>query len=180
MQKLATGDFKAFDAAWGHRSISGIDFKRLRMFFLSLLWRAAETDRFEFSAIKLDDRDLDLLRTMVLTGNAEPIAFYPISLIQISTRGFQHNFSAPVEVKTNPGFGMIPDRTIPHFRFYFDGLVTHIHREAAGQLDDTIIGASPKLLVSTVAFESSRQVGNLTAAMREAASFWSKQNGNPE
>jgi hypothetical protein len=118
---------------------------------------------------------LDRLRTMVMTGNAEPIEFYPITLIQLSTRGFQHNFTASAEVKTNPGFGKIPDRTIPHFRFYFDGLIAHIHREPAGQLDDTIIGARPKLLVTTVAFEGSRQLGNLmtakSAAVRKSLIF---------
>lgn len=176
MLRLATSDFKEFDAAWGRRSISGIDFKRLRMFFLSLLWRAAETDRFEFSAIKLDDCDLDRLRSMVLTGNAEPIEFYPVTLIQLSAHGFEHNFSATAEVKTNPAIEEVPAQTIPHFRFYFDGLVAHIHREAAGQLDDTIIGARQKLLVTTVAFEGSRQGGYLMEAMREADSFQPMQN----
>jgi hypothetical protein len=180
MLKLATGDFKAIDAAMGFRSISGIDFKRLRMFFLSLLWRAAETHRFEFSAIKLDDCDLDRLRTMVLTGNAEPIEFYPISLIQLSSRGFEHNFSASAEVKTYPAFEEVPARTIPHFRFYFDGLIAHFHREQAGQLDDTIIGARPKLLVTTVPFEGSYQFGKLMAAMIEADNFPSMQNGKPD
>jgi hypothetical protein len=180
MQKLANGDFQAFDAAWGRRAISDIDQKRLRIFFLSLFWRAAATKLVEFSDIKLDEGDLDRLRTMVLTGNAEPIEFYPITLIQLSTRGFQHNFTASAEVKTNPGFGKIPDRTIPHFRFYFDGLIAHIHREPAGQLDDTIIGARPKLLVTTVAFEGSRQLGNLMAAMTQADNFLSKQNGKPD
>jgi hypothetical protein len=146
------------------------------MFFLSLLWRAVETDRFEFSAIKLDDRDLDHPRTMVLTGNAEPIEFYPITLIQLSTRGFEHNFSASAEVKTNPAIEEVPARTIPHFWFYFDGLVVHIHREAAGQLDDTIIGAREKLLVTTVAFEGSRQVEYLIVAMRGTDNFRSTQN----
>lgn len=180
MLRLATSDFKKFDAAWGYRSISGIDFNRLRMFFLSLLWRAAETDRFEFSAIKLDACDLGRLRTMVLTGNAEPIEFYPITLIQCSTRGFDHNFSASAEVKTNPAIEEVPARTIPHFRFYFDGLIAHMHREAAGQLDDTIIGGRPKLLVTTVAFEGSYQFEKLMTAMTQADNFRSKQNGIPD
>src|SRR5262249_32980427 len=149
-----TRDFKQVSPDMGFRSISEIDFKRLRIFFLSLLWRAAETDRVEFSAIKLDGNDLDRLRTMLLTGNAEPIEFYPVTLIQLSTRGFEHNFSASAEVKTNPAIEDVPARTIPHFRFYFDGLVAHVHRETVGQLDDTIIGARETLLVTTVPFEA--------------------------
>jgi hypothetical protein len=74
----------------------------------------------------------------------------------------------------------VPGRTIPHFRFYFDGLIAHFHREEAGQLDDTIIGARPKLLVTTVPFEESWQFGKLTAAMIEAGNFPSKQNKKPD
>src|SRR5262249_5053301 len=133
----------------------------------------------EFSAIKLDGNDLDRLRTMLLTGNAEPIEFYPVTLIQLSTRGFEHNFSASAEVKTNPAIEDVPARTIPHFRFYFDGLVAHVHRETVGQLDDTIIGARETLLVTTVPFEASYQFGKLMAAMKEAHSFRSDRYGKP-
>lgn len=166
MQKLSTGDFKALDSGWGYRAISDIDQKRLRIFFLSPLWRAAATELVEFSDVKLDDCDLDRLRTMVQTGTAEPIEFYPVTLIQLSTRGFEHNYTATVEVKTNPGFGEVPDRTIPHIRFYFDGLVAHIHRERSGQLDESIVGAHPKLTVCTVTFEESRHLRYLIACMR--------------
>jgi hypothetical protein len=113
---------------------------------------------------------------MVLTGNAEPIEFYPVSLIQLSTRGRDHNFTATVEVKTNPGFGKVPDRTIPHFRFYLDGLIAHIHRERVGQLDESIVGAYQKLTVCTITFQESRQRRYLIECARGGSNFLSKQN----
>jgi hypothetical protein len=173
MLKLAPSDLKLVvpNSNMGLREIPGVDLKRLRMFYLSLFWRAAATKLAEFSQVKLGADDLERLRTMVLTGNPEPMDFYPINLIQLSTRGFQHNFTATAEVKTNPGFGVIPERTVPHFRFYFDGLVAHIHREAAGQVDDTIIGGNPNLIVTTVVFEGSRQFLSMVGAMKAAEEF---------
>jgi hypothetical protein len=177
MVKLAPSDFKLVvpNSNLGLREIPGVDLKRLRMFFLSLLWRAAVTKLAEFSAVRLNDRDLDRLRKMVITGEAEPMEYYPITLIQLSTLGFQHNFSVNAGVKTNPGYGKIPDLTIPHFRFYFDGLIAHIHREAVGQLNETIIGAHPNLTVTTVPFEGSRQYENLIAGLERGVVDFSIQ-----
>lgn len=60
---------------WGFRSVSGSDWKKLRLFFLSLLWRAAATDRPEFNEIDLPLEHLEQLRLMVLNGTPEPIEF---------------------------------------------------------------------------------------------------------
>jgi hypothetical protein len=72
MVKLAPSDFKLVvpNSNLGLREIPGVDLKRLRMFFLSLVWRAAATKLAEFSAVRLNDNDLDRLRTMVMTGEA--------------------------------------------------------------------------------------------------------------
>jgi hypothetical protein len=141
------------------------------MFYLSLLWRAAATKLVEFSQIKLGGQDLERLRTMVLAGDPEPMDFYPITLIQLSTLAFLHNFSASAEVKTNPGFGETPDLTIPHFRFYFDGLIAHIHCEATGQVNESIIGGHANLTVTTLPFEGSRQLEYLVAGLRRGVDF---------
>lgn len=44
----------------------GLDAARLRLFFLSLLWRAAASTRGEFAAITLPPDDLEHLRRIVL------------------------------------------------------------------------------------------------------------------
>jgi len=47
------------------RVIEKVDVVALRLFFLSILWRAAATDRFEFSEISLPERELDILESPI-------------------------------------------------------------------------------------------------------------------
>lgn len=166
-----------FQIRIGEYAIPGVDLKRLRLFFLSLLWRAAETKLAEFSAVKLCNSDLDRLRIMVRTGETDPLNFYPITLIQLSTRGLEHNFSVDTCVKTNPGFGEVPDLKIPHFQFYFDGLIVHIHREVDGQMNKSILGANSRLIVTTLSFQGSRQRQNLISALGQARVDYAVQIG---
>ena len=65
---------------FGYGQVKCSDPDQLRLFFLSLLWRAAATSLPDFGEIQLEPEELDRLRTMVLTGNPQPLDFYPISL----------------------------------------------------------------------------------------------------
>ncbi|MCQ4190103.1 hypothetical protein [Methylocystis suflitae] len=131
------------DHAWidkirfGIRKLDGVDCTRLRLFFLSLLWRAAATTLFEFKAVSMPPDEEAQLRAMVLHGEAEPYHFYPVTLTQLITRGFPHNYSAVRQIKREP----VPDLTtgsikedawqeIDIYRFFFDGLIAHIHINA--------------------------------------------------
>ncbi len=80
----------------------GVDCTRLRLFFLSLLWRAAATSLFEFNAVSMPANELAKLREMVLHGAFEPYHFYPVTLTQLSTRNFPHNWSASRLIKRQP------------------------------------------------------------------------------
>ncbi|HEV7779150.1 MAG TPA: hypothetical protein VGO76_19930, partial [Luteibacter sp.] len=51
---------------FGIREINGVDGESLRIFFLSLLWRAATSRRSEFSEVQLSPSNLEQLRLMVL------------------------------------------------------------------------------------------------------------------
>jgi hypothetical protein len=118
----------------GFRKLEGVDCTRLRLFFLSLLWRAAATSLFEFDLVSITANELAQLREMVLHGQVEPYHFFPVTLIQLSTRNFPHNQAVSRLIKREP----IPDpitgklledscREIQYYRFYFDGLVAHMH-----------------------------------------------------
>jgi len=61
-----------------------------------------------------------------------------------------------------------PERS--HISGFFRRLDCSFHRREAGELDETIMGAGPKLAV-TVPFEWSLQFGKLQAAMIEASEF---------
>lgn len=151
----------------GVRSIDGIDGKRLRRFFHSLLWRAAATKRPEFGAVDLPPMDLELIRQNLLTGAASPQSFYPVELVQLSTQGPIHNHVPLRNTKGIPDFGN-GGRDISIFRFYFDGLIAHIHRRPFDEhfikgLGSMLVGAEATLTAATVSYETSFQKEILTA-----------------
>lgn len=155
---------------WGVRFLSGIDFTRLRLFFLSLLWRAAATERPEFSEVVLPEEDLEVLRLMLLQENASPLEFYPATLTQIATRGPAQNLVPLAETKTVPNLPGLGEQHYPIFRFYLDGLVVHMHRQASGSIDaflPSVVGANEGLAVGTVNYEGSFQRANLMHVLRE-------------
>jgi hypothetical protein len=155
---------------WGIREIEGIDPKLLRLFFLSLLWRAGATERTEFSEVTLPPTDLNLLGRMLVESNPQPLDFYPTTLLQLSTRGPTQNLVPLAGQKAVPNLDGTPPRIDPFFRFYFDGLVAHVHRQSAGETDQfgpMMVGAGLKLLLPTIPYEGSVQHNNLLHVLRE-------------
>jgi len=145
----------------------------LRLFFLSLLWRAAATDRPEFSEIKLPKDDLYKLGGMLVEGSSKPFDFYPISLVQISTRGPQHNQTPIVAIKKIPNLENGQFTQLRVFRFYLDGLVIHMDCELLegggnGSKNLSIVGGNKKLRISTVGYNASFQRKNLLAVLGES------------
>jgi hypothetical protein len=150
-----------WSAAGGLRTIECAHPEKLRLFFLSLLWRAAATTRPDFRDVALDVDDLELLRTMIITANPRPFDFYPTTLFQIVTRGWPHNL------------GPIADKN--WYRFYFDGLHAYMLRNFRGRDVEkwkSVVGVSPQLVVQTQTFEQSYQRANIIQHQRESALLW--------
>lgn len=152
----------------GIRSIDSIDTKRLRLFFHSLLWRAAASNRREFKEIVVPPEDLEQLRSAILGSSELPMSFYPIQLTQLSTKGVIHNQTPIPDVKYLPHPYVTNGAPIalPTFRFYLDGLIAHIHRAtplgySAESLGNLLLGASASVVLSTVTFEDSAQALNI-------------------
>lgn len=162
---------------WGVRLISGLDLQKLRLFFLSLLWRAAATERPEFSEVALPPDDLERLRLILLSRESFPAAFYPIQLTQLATVGVAHN-QVPVRMTkrilaTEGG----PEKSVTFFRFYLEGLIAHIHCQASDngeteELGPLVVGAADTLVISTVPFEASAQKANLVLLMNDSRRAW--------
>jgi len=152
---------------WGIRKLEGINQGRLRLFLLTLLWRAAATTLAEFSEVDMPSGDLEQLRQMICLGNVEPISFYPAQLTQLSTIGVIHNHAPMARVKTIPTLDSErPPFDMPIFRFYFDGLIAHIQRHSSddgytAELGNMIVGAEETLLINTQTYEKSYQQMNL-------------------
>ena len=157
---------------WSLRTVSVSDPSCLRLFLLSLLWRTTATKRSEFGEICLPGDDLETLRTALLSGKAPDLSFYPVTLIQLSTRGEIHNMSPICATKPVPPAGDLPSRKIPFFRFYFDGLIAHIHRqnpdEHVHEFGESVVGAGAKVKVATVPYERSFEKENLGHIIRES------------
>lgn len=156
----------------GVRAIEGLDTKRLRVFFYSLLWRAAASDRYEFKDIVVPVDHLELLRRTVIGSVDPPLDFYPVQLTQLSTRGLMHNYTPIPDMKYVPNLEdpHAPPYELPTFRFYFDGLIAHVHRElppayGAEKLGNLVLGAAKELVLSTVTFEASLQAREMRAAL---------------
>jgi len=94
---------------------------KIRIFFLSLLWRAAVSSLPEFKEIELTLNDIERLRKIIIREVDDQLSFFPVILIQLPIKGPTHNFASikqQVQVGTNK-------REV--YRFYMDGLIAHIH-----------------------------------------------------
>jgi hypothetical protein len=138
------------------------------------LWRAAATTLEEFSDVTLADDELEKLRLMILHGDATPLSFYPCQLTQLSTKGIIHNHAPVADIKHAPNLNAIGAQSIglPTYRFYFDGLIAHMHvglpkSYSVGQLGNLIVGAENSVVLSTVSFEDSLQYMNMRAIFEE-------------
>lgn len=145
----------------GIRQVSVSDPAKFRLFFLSLLWRAAASKLEGFEAIALEDSLFQKLGQMVQTGDTGPDWFCPITLVQHSTRGEVHCLSPILMDKNYGGIDGAPDHIVPCYRFYFDGLVAHIHAQFepdggfAAKLGHLIVGHGEVLTVVMLPYEDS-------------------------
>jgi hypothetical protein len=161
---------------YGLREIDGIDSIKLRLFLLSLLWRAAATQRWEFSDVVLPPPDLEQLRLMLIAGDPNPLTFYPCCLVQMSTIGPIHNHTPIADEKVIPAIDGQPEQRIPFFRFFFDGLIVHMHRQSDDGntigLGSLVVGSGSKLVVTTVPYQDSFQWENFQNLMNDAWMTW--------
>jgi hypothetical protein len=157
---------------YGLRRIGFSNPTRVRLFLLSLLWRAARTKLRDFGEIQLESSDLRRLRAVVRDGTNPSIDFFPATLIQLSTYGPPHNFSPIAQTKHGVYDGQRKHRDLKIIRFYFDGLIIHFHSDIrAKEITDMtpfIVGAQKKTMVSTVRTEVSWQMKNLLHCISDA------------
>lgn len=163
----------SYGTDWGMRTVIDSDWSKLRLFFLSLLWRAAASSRREFNDVTLPPNDLERLRKMVVNGDPNPIEFYPVQLIQLSTRGEIHNQSPFMDIKTVPAVDGAPEYQVPITRFYFDGLIAHFDMRPEAEIKGTdleclLLGSADDLAIITIPYDASFQRENVGAIREEA------------
>lgn len=162
-KSLGSLQYNIGDSPWGIREIRSIDQKKLRLFLLSLLWRAAATDLPEFNTISLPSEDMETLRVMLCNGDPGSPLFYPAQITQLSTIGIIHNHAPLADMKRIPVLDSDPLNFIhmPIFRFYFDGLIVHFDRRKSADdmkaLGKMIVGNADTFLVTTQTYDGSYQ-----------------------
>ena len=60
--------------------MENLDYRRLKLFFLSILWRASISKREHFSNVKLSDYNENAIRQMLLDFDPDVETLYPIAL----------------------------------------------------------------------------------------------------
>ena len=161
----------------GTRIIEGIDGRALRLFLLSILWRAGASRRPEFRQIRISQGKLKLLGGVIKGDLPDRRSLSPIAIVQISSRGERHNFAPRRETKIlerNDG-----RKKIPFFRFFFDGLVVHFHVKPSlrdvTQMGLMEVGRGNKLGVLTIPYELSAQMMRLEGFKDIAGGKWPKE-----
>jgi hypothetical protein len=145
---------------------------------LSLLWRAAASSRPEFADITMSAKHLERLRLMVMTGNPNPVHFFPIQLVQLSTLGTAHNQTPTASTRTLRSEEGGKDVEEPFFRFYFEGLIAHVLRSvddeaATKRLGALLVGKEIEVAMITVTFEESFQKKQIDRVLDYNAENWS-------
>jgi hypothetical protein len=153
---------KIGETDWGVRKIVGIDPNKLRLFLLSLLWRAAATELSEFRNVELAEADVETLRQMLISRSSEPLFFFPVTLTQLSTLGPIHNQAPHFDLKRVPNLSGIGTREEPIIRFYFDGLIVHFSCKRRSEADvkelgNLLAGIDESLLITTQTYDNSFQ-----------------------
>jgi len=141
--------------------------KRLRLFILSLLWRAAATDFADFCYVRLQANDLEYLRCLVFNGEVGEASEFPIFFLSLIAPGKPHNHT-PIRQRYGEGAS-----AIELFRFYFDGLIAFVGdrmapREFVRELRPYFVGFDKEFLIMARPFEGSRQDRDLVDMMIKA------------
>nr|WP_298926507.1 hypothetical protein [uncultured Erythrobacter sp.] len=174
MKKLAVTGFEQISGTPnGIRRVQFNDPKKMRLFFLSIFWRAAASDRPEFAEIRLSHSQMRRLRNAVRDQRTDLADnFFPIVLTQISTRGLTHNHGPISDTKMPVKIGKLTSKPLRIFRFYFDGLAFHVHLDAD---DEAVEGMRPMLVgptafttLPTVTWEHSWQARNMADVLADA------------
>lgn len=154
------------------RTIRLDDSAPLRLFFLSLLWRAGASKLDAFQHVQLSAAELEDLRKRVWSRSPGSVNDFPIMLHQISTLGPPHNRVPLLEEQRLLGDdGVESEKVATYVRFYFEGLVARIYLGSRQPVPEwvtlTAIRDDGNVLVSLHQFENSRTkddiVSNLTA-----------------
>lgn len=161
-----------------YRSIKFDKAENIQLFLLSILWRAAASNRPEFKEIALAPVVLEDLRLKIIANDPGEFSEYPIQLFQISSLGIIHNRTPLLEVKEIADSKQTPKETIEYVRLYFDGLVAHIHLPRGAVLSDMYLRACLRQTEESIVFLHKFEDSRAQANIKEMAQTVRKEKAN--
>lgn len=106
--------------------VHDIDYKKVKLFFLSVLWRSAISTRPSFSLINPSQKLTESLREMIITGDPGTADIFPVTLILDIGKYKKQYMTQPVTTKDGTGFLFV----LPGFLF----LIFKDNQSKPGQL----------------------------------------------
>ena len=155
----------------GIRILKDVDQLCIARFFLSIAWRTCVSNLQEFKSFSLDE-DTEYRMRMAVLGDIEKLKSFPVSLIQLSTRGETQNLTPYLDRKEIPAIGNLPTQKVEIARIYVEGLIAHVHLNGDYDRSETdvasFLGDGTRLLVTAITYEASFQYENLITLQYEA------------
>lgn len=152
--------------------------RELQLFFISLVWRSAATQRPEFSDIKLSADLLEDLKQRVSTKDPGPSGDYPVQLFQIISKGILHN-RVPLLETTVVELESGDRREVDYVRIYFDGLVARVHLALRESFDERYLGTCLRSNEGTIVFAHEFEASRTAANIKEMVATVAKEGIYP-
>jgi hypothetical protein len=161
--------------------VQGADTKGLRVFLLSLLWRAVMTSRPEFREIRVDFESRQKLRKIVRGEVTPNPADFPTTVLLLTTKGRPHNHTPLRDRMLVPQLTAGSRKEIKMVRFFLDGLIVHMGRR---KMDERLleawgkraVGVNDDLILIGRPYEGSFQQANLIALEDELDAKWPEES----
>lgn len=151
--------------------------REIRLFILSVLWRAIYSKRAEFGEINTDVSSREKLRKIVNEEIEAHPADFPITLVLLTSKG-QPQVQAPRRDRMavpQLAPGIKPTQKI--FRLFFDGLIAHVGRkkmdvQLMSNWRGRCVGLSDELVIIGRPYEGSHQEEFIASMQNELEEKW--------
>lgn len=156
---------------YGLRVIKDLDWKPIKSFMLSLLWRSAASEREEMDTVIIPIDLLEKLRVAILNYDSLSVNEFPIRLYQIADKGFVHN-RTPIIEENAIDFGFpVGIKKYTVCRLYLDGLIAYITLDPdenyLEKAQSIILGGNNETIVFLHTYENSRTFDNLREVIEQ-------------
>lgn len=147
----------------GIRIVNFSDLNRIKVFLLSILWRVAASKRIEMQDVSLTEEEIEKLRLIINNNRFDLVKYFPITLIQLSTKGPIHNRTPYTEMVSFEG------REVKQARIYFDGLIARVSVDINDGKFSFLDGAEGQSCIICKSYEKSLQKDQMSELVQAHA-----------